>query len=450
MQKIDYFSPKELSKFNNSDFRSLCKQEFNLEEFKKDEFTQIINKLSEEIKSHLFNVGNYKECFRIKSQNITRRTIEFDFKDFFLYHYLVFCLQDEIAINRVEHTYGGFRFDNKLKKKEGIDYSSLDVLNYSTINKAGWVEAFGGFNAILLKELNTKKYNNVAGIDIANFYDNINLILLEDKIKHAIAKEKSQIVSLLFYFLKHWDKKHHFYNQRTMGIPQDVGGEASRLLSNFYLQDYDSYIDEKCKRYGVKYIRYSDDQIFLGEDESSLKIIVFLASKYLAKFHLNINSSKVFYKSIGEFQKERFSINYKGNQACIYEDLIKNEDIKLTFFNRGLKRLINLIVKAERPYYDSSGFEAEDDKVYYDKAKIIDWIRRSEYSFLSEIRNKYELEKLKMFSKIIGIESEIITILEDFIKISFDAVIIVYIKDVFDSTQQKCTERLKFIHGLDI
>jgi hypothetical protein len=456
MQEVDYFSPKELSKFNNSDFRSLCKKAFNLKTFEKNEFRQIINTLSEEIRSRLFNVGNYKEYFRIKSQNITRRTIEFDLKDFFLYLYLVFCLQDEIAINRVEHTYGGFRFDNKLKQKEGIDYNSLDILNYSTINKAGWVEAYGEFNSILLQELNTKKYNNVAGIDIANFYDNINLFLLEDKIKHSITKEKSPIVSLLFYFLKHWDKKHHFYNQRTMGIPQDVGGEASRLLSNFYLQDYDSYIYEKCKRYGVKYIRYSDDQIFLGKDESSLKIIVFLASKYLAKFHLNINSSKVFYKSIGEFQKERFSINYTpqntrlSDEACIYKDLLNNEDIELTYFNRGLKRLINLIVKANRPYYRNFEFEAEDDKVYYDKVKIIDWICRSEYSFLSQINEKYQLEKLQKFSKIIEIESEIILILEKFIETSFDFVIINYIKDVFGSTQQKCTERLIFIHSLDI
>ena len=134
----------------------------------------------------MFNVGNYKECFKIKSQNITRRTIEFDFKDFFLYHYLTFCLQDEIAINRIEHTYGGFRFDNKLKEKESVDYSLLDVLNYSTINKAGWVEAYGEFNSILLQELNTENYSNVAGIDIANFYDNINLFLLEDKVKHSI------------------------------------------------------------------------------------------------------------------------------------------------------------------------------------------------------------------------------------------------------------------------
>jgi hypothetical protein len=122
MQKIDYFCSKELSKFNNTDFRNLCKKEFNLKQFKKDDFTQIINKLSEEIKSYSFSIENYKECFRIKSNNITRRTIEFEFKDFFLYHYLTFCLQDEIAINRVEHTYGGFRFDNQLKKEESIDY----------------------------------------------------------------------------------------------------------------------------------------------------------------------------------------------------------------------------------------------------------------------------------------------------------------------------------------
>ena len=203
----------------------------------------------------------------------------------------------------------------------------------------------------MFQDLNNKKYNNVAGIDIANFYDNINLFLLEDKIKHAIKKEKSEIVSLLFYFLKYWDKKHHFYNPRTMGILQDTGGEASRLLANFYLQDYDSYIHAKCKQHKVKYIRYADDQIFLGADKNSLQIIVFLASKYLAKLHLNINSSKVFYKSVEEFKKERFSIHHKPqhatltDEACIYEDLLKNEDIKLTYFNRGLKRLINLILK---------------------------------------------------------------------------------------------------------
>jgi hypothetical protein len=46
------------------------------------------------------------------------------------------------------------------------------------------------------------------------------------------------------------------------------------------------------------------------------------------------------------------------------------------------------------------------------------------------------------------IESEINTILQAFIEISFDIMIITYIKNVFDSVKEQALKRLSFIDNL--
>lgn len=78
-----------------------------------------------------------------------------------------------------------------------------------------------------------------------------------------------------------------------MGIPQDEIGDCSRILANFYLQDYDAFMKTECDRYGACYLRYSDDQIIMANSEEIAYEILFEASKELFKINLNINSSKV-------------------------------------------------------------------------------------------------------------------------------------------------------------
>ena len=127
-------------------------------------------------------------------------------------------------------------------------------------------------------------------LDIANFYDGINLSLLERKVRHVIPKSKQDVVTLLFHFLQNWNRRFEGYSMKTVGLPQDEIGDCSRILANFYLQDYDSAVYEVCERHDAKYVRFADDQIIYAANSEVAKNILFEASKELMKVNLNFNA----------------------------------------------------------------------------------------------------------------------------------------------------------------
>lgn len=100
-------------------------------------------------------------------------------------------------------------------------------------------------------------------LDIANFYDNINLSLLEKKLLVSVPVEKLEFINMLMYFLKNWNLKNDKYHLKSVGIPQNEFGDQSRLLANFYLQNYDKMVKRICDISNATYIRYADDQIII-------------------------------------------------------------------------------------------------------------------------------------------------------------------------------------------
>jgi hypothetical protein len=436
------FSIDDFQKFNKAHFRKVCNKNLIIETLTQDHFTQVIESLSEEIKNRTYTVSDYKEYFRIKDKdtNIIRRVINFEFRDFFLYLYLVFQLQEEIAENRVKNTFGGFRFSHAISKKESEDKDApLEEEIYPTMNKYAWSKVYGEFNSVLASLADAEDSNFVVEIDIANFYDNINLSLLEESIRHKVNNSKSKVISLLFYFLHFWDKKYNFYNAKTAGIPQDIAGEPSRILANFYLQIYDEYIFKKCEEMGVKYVRYADDQVFFAKDQESLRKIVYLASKFLSQIYLNINNKKVSYESVETFKKKRFGISFYDNFDEMYKELESCDYAENpNLFVKGFKRLIALINKSnsiEHKEYSNS---------------ILKWIEQDNYVYLFSIKSFYELEYLKNISKKLDIESEVREILKSFIGSCFDDLIVEFISKVWSEKQIKeaCSERIQEIHNL--
>ena len=71
-----------------------------------------------------------------------------------------------------------------------------------------------------------------------NFYDNINLSLLEKKLLISVPSEKMEFINMLMYFLRNWNLKNDKYHLKSVGIPQNEFGDQSRLLANFYLHYY--------------------------------------------------------------------------------------------------------------------------------------------------------------------------------------------------------------------
>lgn len=211
-------------------------------------------------------------------------------EDYCVYFFCIKCLEDEIAKNRVSGTYGGWKLGGKIRKLENFDEApSVPDFSY---DRFAWKQAWTEYQkkAYLLQR--KSKHNYFIIFDIANFYDSINLRRLEILVREIVGKNKTEIVNLLFYFLANWGKRDLNYDGLSTGIPQDEVGDCSRILANFYLQNYDNTIFDICSKRNSGYLRYADDQIIASPNEKTAKEIMFLASKELIKLGLNLNASK--------------------------------------------------------------------------------------------------------------------------------------------------------------
>ncbi len=232
-----------------------------------------------------------------KHNAVARIVPSLTLEDYCLYFYCVAKLEKYIAGNRTEGTYGGFRMGGVIRKLEESEFEYLESEYFSSspfsYNLFAWFSSWKDFQKKSMVFGNDKKYKYFLKFDIANFYNTISLTILEKKIRTSVPMGKTDIVDLLFFFLKFWNKKFLQYKEQTISIPQDEVGDCSRILANFYLQEYDKYMKDLCDREGCKYLRYADDQIIFSPNKEIAESILFDASKELFKINLNINSSKV-------------------------------------------------------------------------------------------------------------------------------------------------------------
>ena len=239
--------------------------------------------------------GNYSpsilrgRIFTYKNNNVARIIPCLTIRDEALYFFLVKLLEEDIATNRVDGTFGGWRLGNAIKELENLEIEYVT----NSYNPKLWNKNWKEFSNIVWAKIRIDVYDVAYSLDIANFYDNINLNILEKKLLATVGRKKSQIVYLLIYFLKYWNKSIDNYNYKTVGIPQSEFGDQSRLLANFYLQDYDSIISELCLEQGAEYVRYADDQIIFARNDTDINRIMLSICNELNKIGLNVNASKV-------------------------------------------------------------------------------------------------------------------------------------------------------------
>ncbi len=230
-----------------------------------------------------------------KSKGVARISPTFSAIDYYSYYFCTRIFEDEIAVNHTPGTFGGWRIGNQLlsKEKDGI----LEILGSApdnSFNPYKWKEEWSKFQREAAKTIRGD-YKCVVKLDIANFYDSINLHLLKDKMYSVIVPQKLIYLNLLIHFLSHWNKRIEGYATKFVGIPQDELSDSSRLLANFYLQDYDAHMFKLCNNINAQYLRYADDQIIYANNRTEAEYLVFESSKYLSKIGLNLNTAKVKY-----------------------------------------------------------------------------------------------------------------------------------------------------------
>jgi len=311
-----------------------------------------------------------------KGHGVLRIIPAFQIEDLCVYYYCAVKLEKYIAINRTIGTYGGFGISGKLKKIEeeefekimdGFEVVEVDGKKYvfgglfgykvSTLNPKAWFAEWGDFNKKLY--FNAHEYNDgfVADLDISNFYDSVQLDNLEYKVRKQVSHKCNDEVYLLMHFLRFWNRHVNFYRQQGAGIPQDNFGECSRILANFYLQNFDKNISEFCENRGAKYFRYADDQVIFAKTKKDLEEIITRASSQLAREGLNFNQKKIKIMTVREFKKNYAFSNFlaltqeKGVPITV---LTVEKQITLYFKNKHnmrkggfslLRRILNVVLK---------------------------------------------------------------------------------------------------------
>ena len=312
----------------------------------KQEYKQIIKELYYELSNYEYSVGNIEEkLFVYKSNNVARIIPVLTVKDELLYYFVCKMLEDEIAINRTENTYGGWILGNKIRLEED---SEIDYV-YKSYNPLLWNENWKDFQNIIYNSVKDLSNDSIIlKLDIANFYDNINLNLLEKKLLASVPTEKLEYINILIYFLRNWNLKTEKYHFKSVGIPQNEFGDQSRLLANFYLQGYDKKIKQICDKSNAQYIRFADDQVIIVKDKSKINDIMYVISKELNTIGLNLNASKV-----KEYNKDTIQIFYgipifqlldekKYNEAAKkFFEYKENEKVDFNYIS-SLKRFLNL------------------------------------------------------------------------------------------------------------
>lgn len=364
-----------------------------------------------------------------KGRSVVRLIPVFCLRDTCVYFYCTKKVENEIYGNRVPNTFGGWSLGGQIRKIEreelqhiisnlreyempdgsivGLDESSEYSIPAS-FNPSAWKENWSEYMRALYAYSRADIYEYVAELDIANFYDNINVNTVIEKIKNQ--STDSEIVDLLSHFLKEWGGKNNpILGVSNKGIPQDETADCSRIIANFYLQEFDEEMFKLCDKYGAKYFRYADDQIILAPSEEILQEIISLASVKILKYGLCFNNKKVMMMNKAQFENY-FSFEWFINRKDVKEldastlkkDIEYYKDNKNYLRNDGvsvIQRILNLAPQ-----------NIDKDSVNYLKTEIISlkflaspklevWHLKKLYILLDSAEQKKFIKELKDISK---------------------------------------------------
>lgn len=266
-----------------------------------DDFEAVIDDIYQKV-----NTGHYHPLrpigvYSIPKHNLVPRFIPvLTATDNILYHYLIKEIEESLLATKPKSvkTFGAYRVlttakkkDNDRRKYDFIDIDDISVGKYTV--SYSWFPSWGEFNETVKNYFDRNKKKKVfVKTDIANFYDNIDLRLLENKVRSCLDDSKLSVVNILFKLLQGVNSYSYKYNYQGKGLPQDETSDCSRLLANYFLYDFDKEFDAICKKLDCTYIRYCDDMIIMCDDKASAEKVIHAAAEVLIKSALSLNSSK--------------------------------------------------------------------------------------------------------------------------------------------------------------
>ena len=334
---------------------------------------EVLTSLYSEIQSKTYQPSLPREYIISNKSNYVSRIIPtFTLKDFCVYFYCINNLQEYVCDiqDRTEGTFGGWSISNPIQNVDSLEKENLinncewcEYISVSSLTYSQWMHNWKEFSKLSYAksvEYESNLFNEdyvVALFDIANFYDTIKLDILEKKLRlKCQSSEKNQIIDLLIYFLKYWNKPFEGYFPKSCGLPQEETGDCSRILANFYLRDYDREIKKLCNDYHCDYLRFSDDMTIFAPDRKTAEFIIFEASKLLHKIGLNINCNKVKFFNKSQYQDyQAFEILALLDGECSAENLNQAMNLYFSYIaankefrkDRVIRRFISVLSKKQ-------------------------------------------------------------------------------------------------------
>ena len=241
-----------------------------------------------------------------KGHGVARTIPVFCIEDYCIYYFCIKELESVLCVNRTENTFGGWTLGGKLREQENSDIEcELTEYGRYSFNPHAWVEAFGQWNSLLFSQLDARNYSHVLQFDLANFYDSVRLDILERWIREEADSKKGWIISLLFYLLNQWNRRNTGLHPQSVGLPQDVMADCSRILANYYLQKFDRFAAALCSKSGALFFRYADDSMILMNEPDKRESLLLLITRKLDRYGLRVNQKKVLLWEASALQKHR-------------------------------------------------------------------------------------------------------------------------------------------------
>ncbi len=255
---------------------------------------ETINELIADLKSKEYRPKRVENFDLPKGEYAIRPGIIVDILDLTVIHRLLL----DFIIKLDRRLYPGVTA-YRLKKDKKLQYTCDREHSYFVLPRykrekikieEPWYNLWPEYIQKIITGLDSGKYKYVAKTDITAYFEDINLSTLGEILKLKAGKQLSGINMILEIF-RSWSLRDPCNVRQDRGLPQG-SSNVSGILSNYYLDIVDSYLEKERRKGKIEWYRYCDDIHILSSSRlRAIAIILRLGGK-LRELGLNQNAEK--------------------------------------------------------------------------------------------------------------------------------------------------------------
>lgn len=276
-----------------------------------------IRNLSKKMKSGYVAEESYK-IYIPKPNGLHRMYTIMSIEDQLVYQAFANKLADQMQVESVTRRYKRSVFGNLYAGKDSSFFFQR------------WDESYKAFTkAIIMAFKHGNEY--IASFDLTACYDSINHNLIKEILQRYHFAETS--IKQLIDLLEKWCSTSPNY---TIGVGIPQGPQASGIIAESVLSEYDKFMEQIQKKYDFRYFRYVDDIKILAKDEETVKWILFLLDIKSKELGLFPQASKISVHKIENIDDE-----VKHISKPLFEDETA-EECKPEFAANSIKDLLRM------------------------------------------------------------------------------------------------------------